>query len=540
MLRLFAVPALGLLAACSLTNSPSDTDPNATAPGTDPPGGTTTTGTDTGTGGDDTIPPNCGNSVVDQDEDCDEGGVETAQCDIDCSFAECGDGRINRTAMEACDDGNTVSGDGCSSSCRPQAVELFATTIPAGTQDSFRFWIPPIVQMQPAVTMMGTGEDEQFWIAHSELTYTGTNIINAEGDLVLERFDRGGVALEEAPRMLTPANRDRAVTPRFAVNGDGVALVAFIAAGSGNDEQRLNYQILNADGSPGSGTEVNNTFNADLSPAVAARSDGGWCIAHRNSIGEDLFWNCVSEDGTAGTVVEIGPATADRSNSVHGAPHYNSSVVDIVPGYRGGLLAVYMANPALVIGVQFDADGDRVSSPTSFDIVDPFIGGEFGGALTTNGTDVTVLASGVRTNAAGNTVGQGLDILRVNQPNNSPPGQLPVDFVHESSSGEWANTYRPVRFGDQLAVAYTRLGEDAAGEAGCALALQRTDLFGVPSGEPVDIVPFTAQWCPRYASLAVNGRGDVMVAFTVWEATPRRASTQMLFLPEFFVSDAPD
>ncbi len=59
----------------------------------------------------------CGNFVTDVGEDCDEGGVETATCDADCSAPTCGDGDVNTLASEACDDSNTTSGDGCSSTC---------------------------------------------------------------------------------------------------------------------------------------------------------------------------------------------------------------------------------------------------------------------------------------------------------------------------------------------------------------------------------------------------------------------------------------
>jgi cysteine-rich repeat protein len=59
----------------------------------------------------------CGNELVEEGEDCDVGGAN-ATCDGDCTFAVCGDGTANEPAGEACDDGNTVGGDGCSAKCR--------------------------------------------------------------------------------------------------------------------------------------------------------------------------------------------------------------------------------------------------------------------------------------------------------------------------------------------------------------------------------------------------------------------------------------
>ena len=63
------------------------------------------------------IGPNCGNTVVDPGETCDPPNLgtdpQTGQtiCRLDCT--SCGDGVIQGTNGETCDDGNTVSG------CRP-------------------------------------------------------------------------------------------------------------------------------------------------------------------------------------------------------------------------------------------------------------------------------------------------------------------------------------------------------------------------------------------------------------------------------------
>lgn len=54
----------------------------------------------------------CGNGVIDGSEECDDVG-ETAMCDIDCTFAECGDEYVNTAAGEECDDGDPCPCDGC-------------------------------------------------------------------------------------------------------------------------------------------------------------------------------------------------------------------------------------------------------------------------------------------------------------------------------------------------------------------------------------------------------------------------------------------
>jgi|APSaa5957512535_1039671.scaffolds.fasta_scaffold01117_3 cysteine-rich repeat protein len=60
--------------------------------------------------------PVCGDGNVEGSEECDDSG-ETASCDANCTYVECGDGYKNTKSGEECDDGNVSDGDGCSSSC---------------------------------------------------------------------------------------------------------------------------------------------------------------------------------------------------------------------------------------------------------------------------------------------------------------------------------------------------------------------------------------------------------------------------------------
>jgi len=89
----------------------------------------------TGTGDvDGGTPPLCGNGVIDPGEQCDDGNTVSGDgCSSTCTTegsARCGDGILD--AGEQCDDGNTVSGDGCSSTC-----QIEGTGVPC-TPDSFR------------------------------------------------------------------------------------------------------------------------------------------------------------------------------------------------------------------------------------------------------------------------------------------------------------------------------------------------------------------------------------------------------------------
>jgi cysteine-rich repeat protein len=62
----------------------------------------------------------CGNGIVETGEDCDASG-EAAECDEDCTLPACGDGTLNVSAGEQCDDGGTAGGDRCSPVCTPVA-----------------------------------------------------------------------------------------------------------------------------------------------------------------------------------------------------------------------------------------------------------------------------------------------------------------------------------------------------------------------------------------------------------------------------------
>lgn len=70
----------------------------------------------------------CGDSVVNNNldlqnptEECDDGNADNTDSCAQCQSAVCGDGFV-RVGAEACDDANTVSGDGCRADC--QKIEL--------------------------------------------------------------------------------------------------------------------------------------------------------------------------------------------------------------------------------------------------------------------------------------------------------------------------------------------------------------------------------------------------------------------------------
>ncbi|MEM7158647.1 MAG: DUF4215 domain-containing protein [Myxococcota bacterium] len=131
---------LATTAACTLSpeaedfmtgtdgSSPATTDADGSGPGEDVTGSGTADGSGDGPSG------NCGNGQLTSDEACDDGNTEDGDgCSADCQsvspgyscnppgepchlVAICGDGLV--TLPELCDDGNTEDGDGCSSTCK--------------------------------------------------------------------------------------------------------------------------------------------------------------------------------------------------------------------------------------------------------------------------------------------------------------------------------------------------------------------------------------------------------------------------------------
>jgi cysteine-rich repeat protein len=64
-----------------------------------------------------TVAGTCGNGIVEPSEQCDDGNTVSGDgCSATCRLESCGNGIID--FGETCDDGNTVSGDGCSATCQ--------------------------------------------------------------------------------------------------------------------------------------------------------------------------------------------------------------------------------------------------------------------------------------------------------------------------------------------------------------------------------------------------------------------------------------
>jgi cysteine-rich repeat protein len=61
----------------------------------------------------------CGNGIVEEDEECDDGDTaDNYSCTDKCMLPACGDGIHQAQNGEQCDDGNTINNDNCTNACQ--------------------------------------------------------------------------------------------------------------------------------------------------------------------------------------------------------------------------------------------------------------------------------------------------------------------------------------------------------------------------------------------------------------------------------------
>lgn len=100
----------------------------------------------------------CGNSVTECEEECDEGGIATEACQADCRFPPppgCGDG-FHDTAIEECDDGDLDDCDGCNRLCR---LEACGNGVTECTEECDDFNLDPCDDCSPTCRVEACGND---------------------------------------------------------------------------------------------------------------------------------------------------------------------------------------------------------------------------------------------------------------------------------------------------------------------------------------------------------------------------------------------
>jgi cysteine-rich repeat protein len=129
--------------------------------------------------------PLCGDGRVEGDEQCDDGNsVHGDECHVDCRLPACGDGWLDDG--EGCDDGNTTNDDGCGSDC----VSSCADGVRAAGEVCFRTSVLDVAVPVTALTLGdidGDGDSDFLTATHEEGTLVHLN--DGAGQLAVEVLD---------------------------------------------------------------------------------------------------------------------------------------------------------------------------------------------------------------------------------------------------------------------------------------------------------------------------------------------------------------
>jgi cysteine-rich repeat protein len=230
-------------------------------------GGTAGSG---GIGGSDGV---CGDGTVEGTEVCDDMG-ESATCDDDCTLPECGDGVLNVTAGEECDDGNTTDGDGCGATCSLPPAALFNGTY---------FY-------QALAGNFSVPAGYSWW---GDLTADGLSEIT--GGALEWNDGAGGIFNGPAPQISYTVDAARRMTwpggAAFNLQG-GIATDGSVAAMSSID----------ATGWPGLAILLRRGGTFDLGSLSGTYHLSGFCIDGASDV---AFWGAVTFDGNGGASEEL-------------------------------------------------------------------------------------------------------------------------------------------------------------------------------------------------------------------------------------------
>lgn len=127
-----------------------------------------------------------------------------------CQAPRCGDGI--RTSDEACDDGDVESGDGCSSSCEAEVVEVARQVSVRARALGATTWNLPTVEEPGSAGMGASGVDDEGNLVVTWARDVATTSV-PEYELVLRRYDRTLSPIDVDPIVLGRANLREADCP---------------------------------------------------------------------------------------------------------------------------------------------------------------------------------------------------------------------------------------------------------------------------------------------------------------------------------------
>ena len=256
----------------------------------------------------------CGDRIIYGTEACDDGNTSSGDgCSSTCVLEFCGDGAVQIGLGESCDDGNTASGDGCSANCVSEAISC-ATDVSLGSVaavGSLSLAIDTATSTRdPSCSAAGgrSGRDlSVFWVAPTAGSYQ-FDTIGSSRDTIISYFR--GCQLS-GTELTTACNDD-------LVGGLGGPSSLTVTAAAGEP-----FTIwVDSYGASATGTAVLN-ISKNLSPTCADTGD----------VDGDRLPNCY-ETGT-GTFVSTTNTGTSPSNSDTDGDGIKDG--DEVLGSRGGL-----------------------------------------------------------------------------------------------------------------------------------------------------------------------------------------------------------
>ena len=278
----------------------------------------------------DALVPACGNNVVEGDEACDDGNTVSGDgCNATCTARDDWDrmgpnrldGQQNQPALACSDDAVALvwtdwaglDGDGASVQMR-----LFGTDgMPQGDQSQ--------------VNVAWNGRQHQAkarWLPNGGLAVVWTKG-TSESDVVLRICDSSGQRVTDDVPVASTSEGDQQ-TPALAVNEDGTILVVWADdSGTGTDQEGYAVfgRLFDSDGSP-----LTNTQNSDDSsftingiaagvqrdPALCPTGDGGFLVVWTDGSGQldqdgyGIAAVLVSSDGAVGEEFLVNSTTAGQ------------------------------------------------------------------------------------------------------------------------------------------------------------------------------------------------------------------------------------
>jgi cysteine-rich repeat protein len=237
----------------------------------------------------------CGDGVVDDGEECDDGNAdETDACLSSCEIATCGDG-FTQAGVEECDDGNLEDGDGCEASCivtlcsAETAIMDARVTIASRTETTGdeklllkgRLVLPP---GSPAVDPASSGVQVVLEGAGSAPIFdlsAGTSPIPAATAGACGAGD--GWKVRSGRGLFEYANRSGAIDPPTCTAGSANGLYrARIVENGGSGDLRFVFRAKRASiSAPGSGARVSVVLGQEAGTAGACGRVELTCVTDR-------------------------------------------------------------------------------------------------------------------------------------------------------------------------------------------------------------------------------------------------------------------